>query len=59
MTRILDNPADFAAQALAGFCALHPERLRPVPGGMVRADPRPRGKVALVVGEAPARGEAK
>jgi dihydroxyacetone kinase len=50
MTRILDNPADFAAQALAGFCALHPERLRPVPGGVVRADPRPRGKVALVVG---------
>jgi len=50
MTTILNEPADFAATALAGFCSIHAGQVRPVPGGVVRATATPRGKVALVVG---------
>jgi dihydroxyacetone kinase len=50
MTTIFDDPADFAATALAGFCAVHAGQVRPVPGGVVRATATPRGKVALLVG---------
>lgn len=50
MTRIFDAPEDFAATALAGFCAAHAARVAPVPQGARRAVPGPMGKVALVVG---------
>ncbi len=50
MTRILDEPESFAASALAGFCAVHAGSIRPVRGGVLRSDPVPDGKVALVVG---------
>ncbi len=50
MTRILDEPEAFAASALAGFCAVHAGSMRPVRGGVLRADPARDGKVALVVG---------
>ena len=50
MTR-LHNAADrFAAEMLEGFADAHRDRVRPVPGGVIRADPRPSGSVAVVIG---------
>ncbi len=48
--QLVNDPADFADEALAGFAAAHPDHVRLVPGGVVRAQPLPRGRVALVVG---------
>lgn len=50
MTKIVDRPEDFAATALAGFCAAHADRVIPVPHGALRAYAGAPGKVALVVG---------
>ncbi|OHC48124.1 MAG: D-erythrulose kinase [Rhodobacteraceae bacterium GWF1_65_7] len=50
MTRIFDAPEDFAASALAGFCAAHADRVIAVPQGALRAAAGAEGKVALVVG---------
>ena len=50
MTRVYDDPADFAASALAGFCDAHAGRVRAVRGGVLRADALADGQVALVVG---------
>lgn len=50
MTSIVDRPEDFAAEALAGFCRLHPDLVRPVRGGAVRAAAAMPGKVAVVTG---------
>lgn len=50
MTTICDAPEDFAATALAGYCAIHGRTVRLVRGGVVRATETPRGKVSIVVG---------
>ncbi|MEQ3643669.1 MAG: dihydroxyacetone kinase family protein [Paracoccus sp. (in: a-proteobacteria)] len=50
MTKIVDRPEDFAATALAGFCAAHADRIIPIPHGALRAHAGAPGKVALVVG---------
>ncbi|MEQ5794588.1 dihydroxyacetone kinase family protein [Paracoccus sp. NFXS7] len=50
MTKIVDRPEDFAATALAGFCAAHADRIIPVPHGALRAYVGAPSKVALVVG---------
>jgi dihydroxyacetone kinase len=50
MTKVFDQPQDFAAAALAGFCAAHADRVRPLASGAMRAVPAAAGKVALVVG---------
>ena len=50
MTRIMNDPADFVSQALAGFVAAHGDIVRAVDGGVVRASPGPRGSVAVVIG---------
>ncbi|KIX18122.1 dihydroxyacetone kinase family protein [Paracoccus sp. 228] len=50
MTKIVDRPEDFAATALAGFCAAHADRVIPIPHGALRAHAGAPGKVALVVG---------
>ena len=50
MTTIHDAPEDFAATALAGFCAIHGRNVRLVRGGVVRSTETPKGKVSLVVG---------
>ncbi|GAA3362091.1 dihydroxyacetone kinase family protein [Saccharopolyspora gregorii] len=50
MTRLFDDPASFAEDALAGFCDLHADQVRRVEGGVVRAVPADEGKVAVVVG---------
>lgn len=50
MTKVFDQPEEFAATALSGFCAAHSDRISAVPHGAVRAAPGQPGKVALVVG---------
>ncbi|MFF2328728.1 MULTISPECIES: dihydroxyacetone kinase family protein [unclassified Streptomyces] len=50
MTRLFNDPAAFADEALEGFVAAHPRRVRRVPGGVVRATRTTPGQVAVVVG---------
>lgn len=50
MTRIFDNPADFADEALDGFVAANRGYVARVNGGVVRSTEVPAGQVALVVG---------
>ncbi|MGW4233253.1 dihydroxyacetone kinase family protein [Streptomyces sp. NPDC004980] len=50
MTRLSNDPAAFADEALEGFVAAHPRRVRQVPGGVVRATRTTPGQVAVVVG---------
>lgn len=50
MTRVLDTAEGFVQDALAGFAAVHGDLVRAVDGGVVRADPLPPGRVAVVVG---------
>ncbi len=50
MTKIYNDPADFSGEALAGFAGAFPKYVQQVPGGLVRAGPPARGKVAVVVG---------
>ncbi|MGI4745890.1 MAG: dihydroxyacetone kinase family protein [Janthinobacterium lividum] len=50
MTHILQEPEDFAADALRGYCEIHARLVRPVRGGVLRSTETPDGKVALVIG---------
>ncbi|MGW0571306.1 dihydroxyacetone kinase family protein [Streptomyces tauricus] len=50
MTRLFNDPAAFADEALEGFAAAHRGWVRPVTGGVVRAAGTPAGQVAVVVG---------
>jgi dihydroxyacetone kinase len=50
MTRIYNDPADFADEALAGFCDLHSGLVRQVPDGAVRRHRPVRPKVAVLAG---------
>ncbi len=50
MTRLANDPAQFAHEALEGFIAAHRRWVRPVPGGVVRNSPKTPGHVAVVVG---------
>lgn len=50
MTRLTNDPADFASEALAGFIDANPRHVRAVHGGAVRSTKTPQGKVAIVVG---------
>ncbi|EHN78101.1 glycerone kinase, partial [Streptomyces coelicoflavus ZG0656] len=50
MTRLFNDPAAFADEALEGFAAAHRRWVRPVTGGVVRAAATPAGQVAVVVG---------
>ncbi len=50
MTQLCDDPKEFAATALRGFCDAYAELVRPAPGGVLRARASRRGKVALVIG---------
>ena len=50
MTFLLNDPADFADEALVGMVAAIPGHVRPVHGGVARATKVPAGQVALVVG---------
>lgn len=50
MTRIFDDPAQFADDALDGFAAVYDNYVARVPGGVVRSTATPDDQVALVVG---------
>jgi dihydroxyacetone kinase len=50
MTKIFNDPSDFAAETLAGFVRAFPTLVQQVPGGVVRAAAPTPGKVAVVVG---------
>lgn len=50
MTRIFNDPADFAEEALAGFCDVHSGLVRQVPGGAVRRCRPQQPKVAILAG---------
>jgi dihydroxyacetone kinase len=50
MTRVRNDPPDFARQALEGLAAANRHLLRLVPGGVTRAVPGEPGTVAVVVG---------
>jgi D-erythrulose 4-kinase len=50
MTRLYDDPKTFTEDALAGFLDVHRDLVVGLPGGVVRAQETPPGKVAVVVG---------
>ncbi len=50
MTRLTNDSAAFADEALGGFAAANGHYARQVRGGVVRATASPRGQVAVVVG---------
>jgi dihydroxyacetone kinase len=50
MTRLYNDPKEFADDALAGLVAAYPELLLQVYGGAVRATASPPGEVAIVIG---------
>ncbi|GAA4428466.1 L-erythrulose 1-kinase [Georgenia halophila] len=50
MTYLINNAADFAAEAVRGFAAAHPQYVTAVHGGVVRSTETPPGQPALVVG---------
>jgi D-erythrulose 4-kinase len=50
MTRLFNEPSDFAREAIEGLAAANRHLLRLVPGGVVRATPAEPGSVAVVIG---------
>jgi dihydroxyacetone kinase len=50
MTRLFNDPADFADEMIDGFVAANARHVRRVTGGVVRSTRTPEGTVALVVG---------
>ncbi|MFF1883033.1 dihydroxyacetone kinase family protein [Pseudarthrobacter sp. NPDC058196] len=50
MTKIFNDPSDFAEEALAGFCDVHSDLVRQVPGGAVRRFRPAQPKVAVLAG---------
>ena len=50
MTRLWNDPADFADEMIAGFVAANERSVRRVPGGVVRSTVVPEGQVAVVIG---------
>ncbi|PRY62497.1 dihydroxyacetone kinase family protein [Glycomyces artemisiae] len=50
MTRIWNDPADFADEMTDGFAAANGRHVQRVTGGVVRSTESPRGQVAVVVG---------
>ncbi|WP_243061691.1 dihydroxyacetone kinase family protein [Humibacter sp. RRB41] len=50
MTRLVNDPAQFADEAIAGFVAANERYVHRVPGGVVRSTAVPDGQVAVVIG---------
>jgi len=50
MTYLFNDPAQFAADAVAGLAAAHPDHVAVVHGGVVRSTETPQGQPALVIG---------
>jgi dihydroxyacetone kinase len=50
VTRLLNGPNDFPAEAVRGFAAANPRYVQQVHGGVVRSTASPAGQVAVVLG---------
>ncbi|RFA18033.1 dihydroxyacetone kinase family protein [Subtercola boreus] len=50
MTRLYNDPADFADEMIDGFVAANQNQVRRVTGGVVRSTKTPENQVALVIG---------
>jgi dihydroxyacetone kinase len=50
VTRLWNDPADFADEMIEGFVAANSRSVRRVPGGVVRSTVVPEGQVAVIVG---------
>lgn len=50
MTKIFNDPSEFAEEALAGFCDIHSDLVKQVPGGAVRRYRPATPKVAVLAG---------
>ncbi len=50
MTHLSNDPAVFMEEMLEGFCALYPQYVAPISGGVVRSTESKVGKVSVVVG---------
>ncbi|WP_123023895.1 D-erythrulose 4-kinase [Mycolicibacterium stellerae] len=50
MTKLFNDPARFTEDMLVGFLDAYPQYVVGVPGGVVRANKTPPGKVAVVIG---------
>ncbi len=50
MTRLWNDPAEFADEMIDGFVAANARSVRRVPGGVVRSTVVPEGQVVLIVG---------
>jgi dihydroxyacetone kinase len=50
VTRLTNDPRDFAAEMIEGFIAANPAHVRGVDGGVVRATRLDEGKVGVVIG---------
>lgn len=50
MTRVFNDPSNFALDALSGMTSAYPQYLKQVHGGAVRATASPEGQVSVVVG---------
>jgi dihydroxyacetone kinase len=50
MTRLLNAPKDFPAEAVHGFALANPRYVEQVHGGVVRSTESPQGQVAVVLG---------
>ncbi|WP_221583494.1 dihydroxyacetone kinase family protein [Microbacterium sp. G2-8] len=50
MTRLWNDPADFADEMIDGFVAAHGQHVRHVTGGVARRTRTPDGEVAIVIG---------
>ena len=50
MTRLFNDPTEFADEFIEGFVAANRSTVRAVPGGVVRATAVPDGQVAVIIG---------
>lgn len=50
MTRLFNDPSNFALEAISGMALAYPQYIKPVHGGAVRATTCPKGEVAVIVG---------
>ena len=50
MTRLFNEPSAFASELVEGFVAAHRDKVRQVPGGVMRCTRSQEGSVAVVIG---------
>lgn len=50
MTRLFNEPSEFARELVEGFVAAHRDKVRQIPGGVLRGTCTEQGTVAVVIG---------